>query len=242
MTTWIEAATAKSRSELPRLQQALDAARVHLDDLRQRQEAVQRAAAALDPDADPDITVAVRVADETLPPLVAEAETAVVAAMTARREARSALLPEPEQESAWSVLRTARQADLRCQGELSTARLRLGELQRGRAAALGVVRETGPGSNMTQLAAAEAELRMTDRALPAARDAVVVAEEAARLARAEADDLQTRIHALRATVLGAEPDEAETALAELLADLIDGGRVTETERRAVLRELNELAG
>ncbi len=74
MTMWTEAATAKSRSELPRLQRALDAARVHLDDLRQRQEAVQRAAAVLDPDADADLAVAVHVAAEVLPPMVAEAE------------------------------------------------------------------------------------------------------------------------------------------------------------------------
>ncbi len=108
MTTWTEAATAKSRSELPRLQRALDAARAHLDDLRQRQEAVERAAAALDPDADPDLAVAVHVAAEVLPPLVAEAEAAVVAATSARREARSALLPA--EESPWSPIRAARQS------------------------------------------------------------------------------------------------------------------------------------
>ncbi len=125
-TTWVEAAMTRAREALPRLQRDLDVARVRLDELRARQAAVERAAAALDPNADSDIVVAVRVAGETLPPLVAEAEAAVAAAMAARREARSALLPEPEQESAWSVLRTARQADLRCQGEMDAARLHLG--------------------------------------------------------------------------------------------------------------------
>ncbi len=213
MTTWTEAATAKSRAELPRLQRALDAARVHLDDLRQRQAAVQRAAAALDSDANSDLAVAVHVAAEVLPPLVAAAETAVVQAMAARREARSNLLPA--EESVWSRIAAARQADSRRSEELSTARLRLGELQRGWAAALGVVREAGPGTNMTQLAAAEAEVRLSERALPAAQNALASAEEAAQQARTEADDLQARVHALRATVLGAEPDEAEAALVEL---------------------------
>jgi len=36
--------------------------------------------------------------------------------------------------------------------------------------------------------------------------------------------------------------EAKKRRRDPLADFIDGGRVTETERRAVLRELNELAG
>ncbi len=36
--------------------------------------------------------------------------------------------------------------------------------------------------------------------------------------------------------------EAKKRRRDPLADIIDGGRVTETERRAVLRELNELAG
>ncbi|MDP9356010.1 MAG: hypothetical protein M3R02_12160 [Chloroflexota bacterium] len=215
MTSWTEAAVAKSRSELPRLQRALDAARVHLDDLRQRQEAVQRAAAALDSDTDPDLAVAVHVAAEVLPPMVVAAEAEVAAAMAARREARAALLPA--EESAWSRIAAARQADLRCQGELSTARLRLGELQRGRAAALGVVREAGPRSDMIALAAAETEVRLGERTLPGAQDAFVVAEEAAQQARGEVDAMQTRIHVLRGTVLTGEPAEAEAALVELLS-------------------------
>jgi len=36
--------------------------------------------------------------------------------------------------------------------------------------------------------------------------------------------------------------EAKKRRRDPLADIIDGGRVTQTERRAVLRELNELAG
>ncbi len=215
MTTWTEAATAKSRSELPRLQRALDAARVHLDDLRQRQEAVQRAAAALDSDANSDLAVAVHVAAEVLPPLVAAAEAAVVAAMTARREARSALLPA--EESPWSRISAARQADARSQGALDVVRLRLGELQRGRAAALGVVREAGPGSNMAALAAAEAELRLSERALPEAQAAVARAEEAAQQARSRVEAMQARTHVLRLDVLMAEPVEAEVALVELLS-------------------------
>ncbi len=214
--SWAQAAMTKAREALPRLQRDLDVARAHLDELRERMAAVRRASRALDPDADPDIAVAVRVAGETLPPLVAEAEAMVAAAMAARREARSALLPEPERESAWSVLRTARQADLRCQGEMDAARLRLGELQRGRAAALGVVREAGPGSNMTQLAAAEAEVRLSERALPVAREALATAETAAQQARTEAETLEARARALRVTVLTAEPDEAEAALVELM--------------------------
>ncbi len=215
MTTWTEAATAKSRSELPRLQRALDAARVHLDDLRQRQEAVQRAAAALDPDVDPDLAVAVHVAAEVLPPMVASAEAAVVQAMTARREARSALLPV--EDHYWSRVSTARQAERRRSEEMSAAQLRLGELQRGRAAALGVVREAGPGSNMAALAAAEAELRMGERALPAAREALAVAEAAAQQARSRVEAMQARTHVLRLDVLMAEPVEAEVALVELLS-------------------------
>ncbi len=72
--SWAQAAMTKAREVLPRLQRDLDAARARLDELRARQAAVERASAALDPDADPDVTVAVRVAGETLPPLVAEAE------------------------------------------------------------------------------------------------------------------------------------------------------------------------
>ncbi len=174
-----------------------------------------RAAVALDPDADPDIAMAVQVAGETLPPLVAAAEAAVAAATTARREVRSALLPEPEQESAWSVLRTARQADLRCQGEMDAARLHLGTLERARAAALATVREAVPGGDMAHLAAAEAALRLGERALPAAREAVAAAEEAARRARTELAEVEARTHVLRTTVVMAEPEEAEAALIEL---------------------------
>ncbi len=213
MTTWTEAATAKSREVLPRLQRELDAARVHLDDLRQRQEAVQRAVATLDPEGDPDLVVAVQVAAEVLPPLVAAAEAAVVAAMTARRAARSALLPESE--FAWSRIAAARQADSRRQGELDGARSRLGELQRNRAAALVTVRDTPPSGDMVRLAGAEAALRMTDRALPAAQNALASAEEAAQQARGEVDAMQARIHVLRGTVLTGEPAEAEAALVEL---------------------------
>ncbi len=222
MTTWTEAATTKAREALPRLQRDLDEARTRLDDLRQRQEAVQRAAAALDPGVDPDLAVAVHVAGETLPPLVAAAEAAVTAAMTARREARSTLLPAPEHESPWSRLAAAHQAERRRQGELDGARSQVGELQRNRAAALVTVRDTLPSGDMVRLAGAEAALRMTDRALPVARDALAAAETAARQARAEADDLQARVHALRATVLTAEPEESETALAELLELVGDG--------------------
>ncbi|MDP9471916.1 MAG: hypothetical protein M3Q71_14845 [Chloroflexota bacterium] len=214
-TTWAAAAEAKARGALPRLQAELDAARLPLDDLRQRMAAVERATAALDPDADPDVAVAVQVAGETLPPLVAAAEAVVVAAVTARREARSSLLPPDE--SPWSRIAAARQADRRRQGELDAVRSRVGELQRGRAAALGVVREAGPGSNMTQLAAAEAELRLSERELPGARDALAAAEEAAQQARAEVDAMQARTHALRGEVLTGEPQQAEVALAELLS-------------------------
>ncbi len=212
-TTWAAAAEAKARGALPRLQAELDAARLHLDDLRQRMAAVERATAALDPDADPDVAVAVQVAGETLPPLVAAAEAVVVAAVTARREARSSLLPPDE--SPWSRIAAARQADRRRQGELDAVRSRVGELQRGRAAALGVVREAGPGSNMAQLAAAEAEVRLSERELPAARDALAAAETAVQQARAEAETLEVRARALRVTVLMGEPDEAEAALVEL---------------------------
>ncbi len=211
--SWAQAAMAKSLEALPRLQRDLDAARTRLDELRERLAAVERASAVLDPEGDPDLVVAVRVAGETLPPLVAEAEAAVAAAMAARREARSALLPA--EESPWSRISAARQANARSQGELDVVRLRLGELQRGRAAALGVMREAGPGSNMTQLAAAEAEVRLSERALPAARETLAVAEAAAQQARSELDAMQARVHALRAMVLGTEPDEAEAALVEL---------------------------
>ncbi len=214
-TTWTEAATAKSREALPRLQRALDAARVHLDDLRQRQEAVQRAAAALNPDTDSDLSAAVRVAAEVLPPMVAEAEAAVVQAIVARREARSALLPPDE--SPWSRLAAARQAERRLQGELDRARSQVGELQRGRAAALGAVREAGPGSNMVALAAAEAELRLSERALPGARDALAAAEEGVQRARAEVDAVQARTYALRGEVLTGEPRQAEAAVVELMS-------------------------
>ncbi len=199
---------------MPRLQQDLDEARVHLDDLRQRQEAVQRAAAVLDPAADADLAMAVQVASELLPPMVVEAEAAVARATAARREARSNLLPA--EESAWSRIAAARQADHRRGEEMSAARVRLGELQRGRAAALGVMREAGPGSNMTQLAAAEAEVRLSERALPVAREALATAETAAQQARTEAETLEARARALRVTVLTAEPDEAEAALVELM--------------------------
>ncbi len=214
-TTWAAAAEAKARGALPRLQAELDAARLHLDDLRQRMAAVERATAALDPDADPDVAVAVQVAGETLPPLVAAAEAVVVAAVTARREARSSLLPPDE--SPWSRISAARQADARSQGALDVVRLRLGELQRGRAAALGVVREAGPGSNMAALAAAEAELRLSERALPEAQAAVARAEEAAQQARSRVEAMQARTHVLRLDVLMAEPVEAEVALVELLS-------------------------
>ncbi len=107
-SSWAQAAVTRAREALPRLQRDLDEARTRLDELRARQAAVVRASAVLDPEGDRDLAVVVQVASETLPPLVAEAEAAVVAAMAARREARSALLPEPEQESAWSPLRTAR--------------------------------------------------------------------------------------------------------------------------------------
>ncbi|MDP9472409.1 MAG: hypothetical protein M3Q71_17360 [Chloroflexota bacterium] len=66
--SWAQAAMTKAREALPRLQRDLDAARVRLDELRERLTAVERASAALDPDADPDVAVAVRVAGETLPP------------------------------------------------------------------------------------------------------------------------------------------------------------------------------
>ncbi len=214
-TTWAAAATAKAREALPRLQRDLDAARVRLDELRARQSAVERAAAALDPDADPDLVVAVRVAAELLPPVVGAAEEAVAAAAAARREARSALLPETE--SPWSRVAAARQTDFRRSEELSAAQLRLGQLQRGRAAALATTREAGPASDMGALAAAEAELRMGERLLPAARDALAAAEEAAQQARAEVDAMQARTHALRGEVLTGEPQQAEVALAELLS-------------------------
>ncbi len=214
-TTWAQAAMTRARETLPRLQQDLDEARVHLDDLRQRQEAVQRAAAVLDPAADADLAMAVQVASELLPPMVVEAEAAVARATAARREARSNLLPA--EESAWSRIAAARQADHRRGEEMSAARVRLGELQRGRAAALGVMREAGPGSNMTQLAAAEAEVRLSERALPVAQETLAVAEAAAQQARSELDEMQIRVHALRATVLGAESDEAEAALVELIS-------------------------
>ncbi len=204
---------AKSREALPRLQRELDEARARLDELRERMAAVERAAAALDPDADPDLAVAVHVAAEVLPPMVASAEAAVVQAMTARREARSALLPESE--FAWSRIAAARQADARRQGELDGARSQVGELQRNRAAALVTVRDTPPSGDMVRLAGAEAALRMTDRALPAAQNALASAEEVAQQARREVDAMQARVHTLRATVLGAEPDEAEAALVEL---------------------------
>ncbi len=211
--TWAQAAMTTAREALPRLQRDLDAARVRLDERRGQLAAVERASAALDPDANPDVVVTIRVAAEVLPAMVAEAETAVAAAMAARREARSNLLPPDE--SPWSRIAAARQADHRRGEEMSAARVRLGELQRGRAAALGVVREAGPGSNMAQLAAAEAEVRLSERALPVARETLAVAEAAAHQARSALDAMQARVHALRATVLGAEPDEAEAALVEL---------------------------
>ncbi len=213
--TWAEAAMTKAREALPRLQRDQDAARARLDERRGQLASVERAEATLQPGADPDITMAVQVAGELLPALVADVEATVARATAARREARANLLPESE--SVWSRIAAARQADSRRSEELSTARLRLGELPRGRAAALSVVREAGPGTNMTQLAAAEAEVRLSERALPAAQNALASAEEAAQQARAEADDLQARVHALRATVLGGEPEQSEGALAELLA-------------------------
>ncbi len=212
-TTWAQAAMAKSREALPRLQRELDEARTRLDELGERMAAVGRAVATLDPEGDPDLVVAVQVAGETLPPLVAEAEAAVAAAMAARREARAALLPA--EESPWSPIRTARQASHRRSDELSGAHLRLGELQRARAAALATTRETSPGGDMVRLAAAEAELRMTDRALPTAREALAAAETAVQQARAEAETLEARARALRLTVLTGEPEEAEAALVEL---------------------------
>ncbi len=213
--SWAQAAATKARESLPRRQRDLDAARARLDELRSRMAAVERASAALDPDVNLDVAVTVRVAGETLPPLVVEAEVTVARATAARREARSNLLPA--EEFAWSRIAAARQADHRRGEEMSAARVRLGELQRGRAAALGVVRETGPGSNMIVLAAAEAELRLSERALPAAREALAVAEAAAQRARSALDAMQARVHALRATVLGGEPEQSEVALAELLA-------------------------
>ncbi len=66
--SWAQAAMTKAREALPRLQRDLDAARVRLDELRERLTAVERASATLDPDADPDVAVAVRVAGETLSP------------------------------------------------------------------------------------------------------------------------------------------------------------------------------
>ncbi|MDP9472568.1 MAG: hypothetical protein M3Q71_18205, partial [Chloroflexota bacterium] len=86
---------------------------------------------------------------------------------------------------------------------------------RARAAALATTRETSPGGDMVRLAAAEAELRMTDRALPAARDALAAAETAVQQARAEAETLEARARGLRVTVLTGEPAEAEAALVEL---------------------------
>ncbi|MDP9356013.1 MAG: hypothetical protein M3Q71_15285 [Chloroflexota bacterium] len=58
---------------------------------------------------------------------------------------------------------------------------------------------------------------LSERALPAAREVLIAAEEAAQRARREVDELQARVHALRAMVLGAEPDEAEAALVELMS-------------------------
>ncbi len=213
--SWAQAAMTKAREALPRLQRDLDEARTRLEELREHLAAVERANSALDPDANPDVAVAVRVAGETLPPLVAEAEAAVAAAMAARREARSALLPA--EESPWSRVAAARQADSRRQGELDGARSQVGELQRGRAAALVTVRDTPPSGDMARLAGAEAALRLGERALPAAQNALASAEEAAQQARGEVDAMQVRVHALRATVLGAEPDEAEAALVELMS-------------------------
>ncbi len=69
---------------------------------------------------------------------------------------------------------------------------------------------------MAQLAAAEAEVRLSERALPAARAVLIAAEEAAQRARSELDAMQVRVHALRAMVLGGEPEQSEVALAELL--------------------------
>ncbi len=218
--SWAQAAMTKARAALPRLQRDLDEARTRLDELGERMAAVGRAVATLDPEGDPDLVVAVQVAGETLPPLVAEAAEAVTQATAARREARSHLLPPDE--SPWSRISAARQADSRRQGELDGARSRLGELQRNRAAALVTVRDTPPSGDMLRLAAAEAELRMTDRALPAARDALAAAETAAHRARREVDAMQARVHALRATVLTGEPAEAEAALAELLGLVGDG--------------------
>ncbi|MDP9356460.1 MAG: hypothetical protein M3R02_14475 [Chloroflexota bacterium] len=216
--TWAQAAMTTAREALPRLQRDLDAARVRLDERRGQLAAVERASAALDPDANPDVVVTIRVAAEVLPAMVAEAETAVTAAMTARRAARSALLPA--EESPWARIAAARQADSRRQGELDGARSQVGELQRNRAAALVTVRDTPPSGDMVRLAGAEAALRMTDRALPAAQNALASAEEAAHRARREVDAMRARVHALRATVLGAEPDEAEAALVELMS-LVD---------------------
>ncbi len=215
--TWTEAAVAKSRAELPRLQARLDAARADLDKRREQLAAVERAIATLDRDGDPDLIIVVEVAAQVLPPLVAEAEAAVAAAMAERRGARLNLLPSPEHESPWSRIVAARQADSRRSEELSAARLRLGELQRGRAAALGVVREAGPGTSMVALAAAEAEVRLSERVLPAAREALAVAEAAAQQARTEAETLEARARTLRVTVLTGEPQQAEVALAELLS-------------------------
>ncbi len=212
--TWAQAAMTKAREALPRLQRDLDAARARLDELRGQLAAVERASAALDPDVNPDLVVAVLVASEVLPSMVAAAEAAVAAAEAARREARSALLPESE--FAWSRIAAARQSDARRQRELDGARSQVGELQRARAAALVTVRDTLPSGDMVGLAGAEAALRMTDRALPAAREALASAEEVAQQARGEVDAMQTRIHVLRATVLTAEPDAAEAALVELL--------------------------
>ncbi len=66
-----------------------------------------------------------------------------------------------------------------------------------------------------QLAAADAEVRLSDRELPAARDALASAEEAAQQARGEVDAMQARIHVLRGTVLTGEPDAASASLVEL---------------------------
>ncbi len=92
--------------------------------------------------------------------------------------------------------------------------IRAHELTAGRGPPGSSLLAAGADADPVQLAAAEAELRAVDAALPAAREAFRLAEEAAAAARARAEELGAGEATLRRVVV--YDDDFAPALAELV--------------------------
>jgi len=211
-TTTNEAAT---RRRLPALQAAYDAARERTADLEAKRAAVAEAPDRLGKGAHPAVRLAIEAAAGLVGPALGGAQAEEQAARHALVAARRDLLPGGEHPLSRS--RQARRAVDAARERMTEARMRLAELARNRDRARRTVEEGTTASDMGALAAAEAELRLVERALPAAREAVeraVAANAAAREARAALD---RRVGALHDAALDPDPEPAEAALAELRA-------------------------